>query len=45
MLTSMDVGAVVDGKYRIDRAIGEGAMGSVYAATHLHIGTTVAIKI
>ncbi len=39
------VGDLVDnGKYRIDRKIGEGAMGAVYAATHTVLGNRVAIK-
>jgi len=39
------VGAMVgDGKYRLDEALGEGGMGSVYAATQLESGRAVAIK-
>ena len=43
----MDVyerGAIVAGKYRIDRVLGEGGMGVVVAATHLTLGTPVALK-
>jgi serine/threonine-protein kinase len=36
---------VVDGKYRIERTIGAGGMGNVYAATHIGLGTTVALKV
>ena len=39
------VGAVLDGRYRIDRPIGAGGMGVVYEATHVHIGRKVAVKI
>ena len=39
------VGHIVDRKYRVDRLIGEGAMGYVVAAYHLDLHTTVAIKI
>ena len=37
-------GTVVDGKYRIDRELGHGGMGVVVAATHLTLGTRVALK-
>jgi eukaryotic-like serine/threonine-protein kinase len=37
-------GTVVDGKYRIDRELGHGGMGVVVAATHLSLGTRVALK-
>jgi len=39
------VGEVVDGKYRIERLVGEGAMGRVYRAQHVLLGHSVAIKI
>jgi serine/threonine-protein kinase len=35
---------MVGGKYRVDALIGEGGMGSVWAATHLGLGQAVAIK-
>ena len=38
------VGAVVAGKYRVDRLIGRGGMGSVFQATNLAIGKRVALK-
>jgi serine/threonine-protein kinase len=37
-------GDVIGGKYRIDRAIAEGAMGAVFAAFHLELREPVAIK-
>lgn len=37
-------GTVVAGKYRIDRTLGSGGMGIVVAATHLQLGTPVALK-
>ena len=39
------VGSVIAGKYRVERMIGEGGMGSVVAARHLELGSRVAIKI
>jgi serine/threonine protein kinase len=38
------VGGVIAGKYRIDGVIGFGGMGIVCAATHLELGTPIAIK-
>ena len=38
------IGEVVDGKYRIDGLLGEGAMGAVARATHLVRRATVALK-
>lgn len=37
-------GTVIAEKYRIERLIGEGGMGAVLAATHLHLRTEVALK-
>ncbi len=39
------VGAVLRGKYRLDRLLGIGGMACVYAATHLHNADRVAVKI
>src|SRR5262249_18331880 len=39
------IGDVVAEKYRIERVIGRGGMGFVVAATHLHLGERVAIKL
>jgi eukaryotic-like serine/threonine-protein kinase len=41
---SVEVGQVLDGKYRIVRLIGRGGMGAVYEATHLLIDRRVAVK-
>ena len=41
----MQPGDVIDGKYRVEAQLGEGGMGTVIAATHLHLENTVAIKV
>jgi serine/threonine-protein kinase len=38
-------GSVIEGKYRVDRILGQGAMGVVLAATHLELDQRVAIKV
>jgi serine/threonine protein kinase len=42
---AMHPGAIVGGKYRLDRFIGEGAMGAVWAAVHLETHQPVAVKV
>jgi len=37
-------GEILAGKYRVDHLLGEGAMGTVFAATHIALGQRVAIK-
>jgi eukaryotic-like serine/threonine-protein kinase len=37
-------GALLMGKYRVEKVLGQGAMGIVVAATHLGFGTQVAMK-
>jgi serine/threonine protein kinase len=39
------IGQVVDGRYRIEKLVGEGGMGRVYLAEHVEIGRRVAMKI
>lgn len=36
---------ILDDKYRLERRLGEGGMGRVYLATHIHIGTSFAVKV
>jgi serine/threonine protein kinase len=38
-------GSVFDGKYRVERALGEGGMGVVIGARHLHLDELAAIKV
>ncbi len=41
----IDIGTVVNGKYRLVRILGDGGMGSVYEAQHAMLGTRVAVKV
>jgi serine/threonine-protein kinase len=41
----MRAGTLIDGKYRVDRVIGMGGMGVVFAATHLKLRESFAIKV
>jgi serine/threonine protein kinase len=38
-------GRIIEGRYQIQRVLGEGGMGTVYAAEHVEIGKGVAVKI
>ncbi len=42
---ALSSGIWVGGKYRIERALGEGGMGFVYEASHVKLGAKVAIKL
>ena len=42
---SVEIGSVVDERYRIEGQAGSGGMATVYRATHLRLGRTVAVKI
>src|SRR5580700_1951898 len=42
---SLSVGDVVAGRYRIDAVLGEGGMGVVYRAEHLHLRKVHALKV
>jgi len=41
----LEVGAIVAGKYRIERVLGAGGMGVVAAATHVQLDHRIAIKV
>jgi eukaryotic-like serine/threonine-protein kinase len=43
-LAGVTAGAILAGKYRVDRVLGVGGMGVVVAAHHLHLDERVAIK-
>jgi serine/threonine-protein kinase len=42
---SLPAGTLIGGKYRVERLIGRGGMGSVWAATHVSLGQRVAVKL
>src|SRR5882757_8770786 len=39
------IGAMLDGRYRVDGVLGKGGMGRVYRGEHTGIGRAVAIKV
>jgi eukaryotic-like serine/threonine-protein kinase len=39
------VGETLNGNYRIEKMIGSGGMGAVFQATHLALGSSVAVKV
>ncbi len=39
------IGRTLGGKYRLERAIGQGGMGTIFEATHTAIGSKVAVKL
>src|SRR5262249_33193996 len=44
-LTEALPGTVPDGKYRLEKKIGEGGFGAVFSATHLDLARIVAVKV
>ena len=42
---SLEIGQIIEGKYRIVRLIGEGGMGAVYEGENVRIKRRVAIKV
>jgi serine/threonine protein kinase len=43
--TALAAGIVLDNRYRLEQPIGDGGMGRVWAAEHVSLGNTVAIKV
>jgi len=44
MTAPVQIGDILADKYRVERVLGQGGMGVVVAARHLHLGESVAIK-
>ena len=44
-LAALREGDILAGKYRVDGVLGGGGMGVVFAATHLHLHSRVALKV
>ncbi len=45
MSSFFHTGAVLDGRFKLGAALGEGAMGTVWLAKDLHLGIDVAVKV
>src|SRR5262245_48613769 len=43
--THLELGTVVAERYRIESRLGEGAMGAVYLAEHVHMRKKLALKV
>jgi len=41
----LEAGTIIAERYEIQSLVGEGGMGEVYEATHVHLGKVVALKI
>ncbi|MBX3191952.1 MAG: serine/threonine protein kinase [Labilithrix sp.] len=42
---SLELGEVLQGKYRVDRRVGSGGMAAVFAGRHLELDQSIAIKV
>lgn len=44
-ISKLELGTIIDSKYRIDELIGQGGMGKVYRVTHLQLTKVFALKL
>jgi serine/threonine-protein kinase len=44
-MTSIQEGSLIAGKYRVERALAQGGMGSIWVARHVQLDSLVAIKL
>jgi len=44
-MSTLEIGAIIDGRYRVECVLGDGAMGTVYGVEHIELGTPMALKV
>jgi serine/threonine-protein kinase len=44
-MSNVEIGTIIAGRYRVERLVGRGAMGTVWAARHVQLDRAVALKL